>query len=97
MEFQLNEITREKIFQLLNKEIPYSVNIKTLINEKKEIFHINQKIFTNKESQKAIIIGKDGKKIKEIGIRARKDIEKKLNKRVFLDLSVVFKNNKNNS
>ena len=34
------------------------------------------------------------KKIKEIGIRSRKDIEKKLNKRVFLDLSVVFKNNK---
>ncbi len=97
MKFQLTEITREKIFQLLNKEIPYSVNIKTSINEKKAIFHINQKIFTNKESQKAIIIGKDGKKIKEIGIRARKDIEKKLNKKVFLDLSVVFKNNKKNS
>ena len=62
MKFQLTEITREKIFQLLNKEIPYSVNIKTSINEKKEIFHINQKFFTNKESQKAIIIGKDGKK-----------------------------------
>ncbi len=94
IKFQLTEITREKIFQLLNKEIPYSVNVKTLINEKKEIFHVNQKILISKESQKAIIIGKGGSKIKEIGIRARKDIERKLNKKVYLDLTVVFRNKK---
>ena len=94
IKFQLTEITREKIFQLLNKEIPYSVNVKTLINEKKEIFHVNQKILISKESQKAIIIGKGGSKIKEIGIRARKDIERKLKKKVYLDLTVVFRNNK---
>ncbi len=83
-EFIFSEITREKIFQLINKEIPYDIIVKTEINENK----ISQFIIVKKPSQKPIIIGKEGLKIKEIGIRARKDIQKKLKKKIFLELKV---------
>ena len=87
-EFLFSEITREKIFQLINKEIPYDIKIETLIDD----LNINQNIYVKKSSHKPIIIGKNGNKIKEIGIRARKDIEKKLKKKIFLNLQVKLKN-----
>ena len=58
LKFQVSEITREKIFQLLNKELPYSMKIETSINSQENIVKINQNIIINKESQKAIFIGK---------------------------------------
>ena len=94
LKFQNSEITREKIFQLLNKELPYSMKIETSINSQENIIKVNQNIIINKESQKAIFIGKKGEKIKEIGIRARKDIEKILENKVFLKLSVSLKSYK---
>ena len=97
LEFTISEITREKIFQLMNKEIPYSVKIKSKIIDKRNIIKIFQTIFVNKKSQKPILLGRNGNKIKEIGIRARKDIEKKLCKRIYLDIliSVNDKDQKN--
>ena len=89
--YRMSEITREKIFNLLNKEIPYSVKIKTKIKNEEKIVKIFQEIFVNKDSQKSIIIGKNAEKIKMIGTRSRIDIEKILKKKVFLDL-VVKKN-----
>ena len=89
--YRMSEITREKIFSLLNKEIPYSVKIKTKIKNEEKIVKIFQEIFVNKDSQKSIIIGKNAEKIKMIGTRSRIDIEKILKKKVFLDL-VVKKN-----
>jgi len=86
--YRMSEITREKIFNLVNKEIPYSVNIKTKIKNEDKIVKIFQEIFVNKDSQKSIIIGKNAEKIKMIGTRSRIDIEKLLNKKVFLDLIV---------
>ena len=86
--FRISEITREKIFNLVNKEIPYLVKIKTKIKNQEKIIKIYQEIFVNKDSQKSIIIGKNGEKIKMIGTRSRIDIEKILNKKVFLDLTV---------
>ena len=83
-EFIFSEITREKVFQLINKEIPYDISVTTEINLNK----ITQFIFVKKASQKPILIGKEGKKIKEIGMRARKDIQKKINKRIYLELKV---------
>ena len=71
------------------------MKIETSINSQENIVKINQNIIINKESQKAIFIGKKGEKIKEIGIRARKDIEKTLGKKVFLKLSVSLKSYKN--
>ena len=86
--YRISEITREKIFNLVNKEIPYLVKIKTKIKNQEKIIKIYQEIFVNKDSQKSIIIGKNGEKIKMIGTRSRIDIEKILKKKVFLDLTV---------
>ena len=88
LNFRISEITREKIFNLVNKEIPYLVKIKTKIKNEEKIIKVYQEIFVNKDSQKSIIIGKNGEKIKMIGTRSRIDIEKILNKKVFLDLTV---------
>ena len=86
--YRISEITREKIFNLVNKEIPYLVKIKTKIKNKEKIIKVYQEIYVNKDSQKSIIIGKNGEKIKMIGIKSRIDIEKILKKKVFLDLTV---------
>ena len=86
--YRISEITREKIFNLLNKEIPYLVKIKTKIKNEEKIIKVYQEIYVNKDSQKSIIIGKNGEKIKMIGTRSRIDIEKILKKKVFLDLTV---------
>ena len=86
--YRVSEITREKIFNLVNKEIPYLVKIKTKIKNQEKIIKIYQEIFVNKDSQKSIIIGKNAEKIKMIGTRSRIDIEKILKKKVFLDLIV---------
>ena len=86
--YRISEITREKIFNLINKEIPYLVKIKTKIKNEEKIIKVYQEIYVNKDSQKSIIIGKNGEKIKMIGTRSRNDIEKILKKKVFLDLTV---------
>ena len=87
LEFLLSEITREKIFELLNQELPYNIKIETEISKNK----ISQYIFVKKSSQKPIFIGKKGEKIKKIGTRSRKEMEIKLNKKIFLDLKVKLK------
>ena len=89
--FQISEITREKIFQLINKEIPYTVKIETSLQKNKKIYIIEQRILFKKTSHKSIIIGKMGDKIKEIESRARLDIEKVLKSKVFLKLNVAMK------
>ena len=91
IKFEISEITREKIFRLLNKELPYVVIVESDLIYNKKILKIFQKIYVKKESQKAIIIGKNGSKIKDIGSRARIDIEKHLKKKIFLDLKVLLK------
>ena len=89
--FQISEITREKIFQLINKEIPNTVEIKTTMKLEKKINIINQKIYVKKDSHKSIIIGKQGEKIKQIGTRSRLDIEKLIRQQVYLKLEVFKK------
>ena len=93
--FIISEITREKIFGLLNKELPYIIKISTVIEKSEKIINVYQKILIDKDSQKAIFIGRGGEKIKKIGTRARKDMENYFNKKVFLDISVVVKKIKN--
>ena len=89
LEFKLSEITREKVFRLINQEIPYSVKIETSIHRLKNLTKVNQTILVKKKSQKAILIGKRGEKIKSIGIGARLEMQKLLKKKVFLDLKVL--------
>ena len=94
LNFQISEITREKIFHLLNKEIPYSVEVNTKINNTSKIVVIDQIIYVKKKSQKSIIIGQNGKKIKMIGSRSRVEIEKLIKKKIFLNLLVKVKEKK---
>ena len=95
LKFQLSEITRERIFKFINKEIPYSVKIKTSFEILKKLVKVSQVILVKKNSQKAILIGKAGQKIKHIGTDTRPEMEKLFNKKVFLDLKVSFQSKKN--
>jgi GTP-binding protein Era len=92
--FIVAEIVREKVFMLTHEEIPYSVGvIIDYFHDEENIAKIGASIIVERDSQKAIIIGKKGKMIKEIGIMAREEIETLLNKKVFLELFVkVIKN-----
>ena len=94
LKFQLSEITREKIFKFINKEVPYSVEIKTSFETFEKLVKVSQTISVKKQSQKAILIGKAGQKIKHIGTDTRLEMEKLLKKKVFLDLKVLFSKKK---
>ncbi len=87
--FFVNEIIREKILLHYDKEIPYSVEVEVeSFKEEADLVRISAIIFVERDSQKGIIIGKAGKSIKQVGTDARKDIEKFLGKKVFLELFV---------
>ena len=93
IKFLASEITREKLFLKLKEELPYSIDVET---EKWEEFKngdikIQQVIYVLKENQKSIILGKKGQLIKEIGIEAKTELEKTLNKKVHLFLFVKLK------
>src|SRR6056297_73029 len=87
-QFIVAEMIREKMFYLLREEIPFGISV--LIEEMEErndnIMYIRSNIYVEKKSHKGIIIGKNGKMLKKIGVRARKDIEKLLQQKVYLDL-----------
>ena len=84
--FFVSEIIREKIFELCKKEIPYSsqVEIDTYLDEG-NLIRIRAVIIVERDSQRGIIIGKGGEMLKRIGTQARKDLEKFLDKKVFLE------------
>lgn len=98
--FLVSEIIREKVFLLTGQEIPYStaVVIDSFSEESNKIT-IHASIILEKTSQKGIVIGKGGHKLKSIGIAARKDIEKMIGEKVVLKLWVKVKKNwsQNNS
>ncbi|MES2454037.1 MAG: GTPase Era [Bacteroidota bacterium] len=87
--FFVSEIIREKIFTNYQKEIPYSteVIIKAFIEEE-NITRISAEIIVERDSQKNILIGKGGASLKKVGTEARKDIEKFLDQKVFLETFV---------
>lgn len=87
--FFVTEIIREKILLLYDKEIPYSAEVLVeKFEEKEHAIHIMAVVYVERDSQKGILIGKGGDKIKKVGIEARKDIEKFFGKRVYLELFV---------
>ncbi|MDA3880832.1 MAG: GTPase Era [Prolixibacteraceae bacterium] len=87
--FFVQEIIREKILLHYQKEVPYSVEIEVEeFKEDERMLSIRAIIYVNRETQKGIIIGHQGKAIKRVGIEARKDIEEFFSKKVFLDLYV---------
>ena len=89
MRFFVSEIIREKFLLYYQKEIPYSCEVAVESYEEKDgIDNISCLIFVERESQKAILIGHQGKAIKKLGIEARKDIEEFTGKRCFLSLHI---------
>ncbi|MCH8122725.1 MAG: GTPase Era [Bacteroidetes bacterium] len=88
--FFVAEIIREKIFEQFRQEIPYScqVNVVSFEERKQEKTLIHADIVIERDSQKGILIGKKGAALKQIGIRARIDIEEFLGEPIFLNLFV---------
>ncbi len=89
MRFFASEIIREKILLNYTKEVPYSVEVAIeAYRESPEMDRISATIYVARASQKGIIIGRGGAMLKKVGTEARKDLERFLDKKVFLELFV---------
>jgi GTP-binding protein Era len=87
--FFVSELIREKIFYLFQDEIPYHATVLVQeFKEKKSLVKITADIILQRETQKGIVLGHGGSMIKKLGTEARKDIEKFLERKVFLELFV---------
>ncbi len=97
--FFVSEIIREHILLLYSEEIPYSTEVAiesfkdTTTTKGEPIAHILATIYVSRESQKAIILGKQGSAIKRLGTDARRGIEEFLQRKVFLELTVKVREN----
>lgn len=97
--FFVSEIIREKILQLYHQEIPYATQVVTESFKATEttkgaaLVRIAATIYVERATQKSILIGKNGESIKKLGSNARVDLEKFLEKKVFLELFVKVKDN----
>ena len=91
--FLAMEIVREKLFRYLGKELPYAMNVEVEQFEEEEsgLFRIYIAVLVDKDSQKAILIGKGGEKLKKISTEARLDMEKLFDTKVFLKIWVKVK------
>lgn len=95
LRFIASEITREKIYERLHDELPYSSTVETEAWEEKKdgSVKITQAIFVERDSQKAIVLGKGGAQIKVLGQLARKEMEESFERRVHLFLFVKVREN----
>ena len=98
IKFLVSEIIREKALWLLQDELPHGIAVEiSRFNEDAPICEIDADIILEKASHKAIVIGKNGTMLKEIGTKARHDIEKLLAKKVMLKLFVKVREDWRNS
>ena len=98
LRFFASEIIREKILTNYDKEIPYCCEIEIdSYKEEAAIDRISATIYVARDSQKGIIIGHKGEKLKKVGQQARQDLERFLDKKVFLQLFVKVNDNWRNS
>lgn len=98
--FFVNEIVRNNALKLYEDEVPYSLEVSTLLfKEDEKIIRMSCEIIVERDSQKRIIIGSKGEAIKRLGINARKDLEAFFGKQIFIELFVKvrddWRNNKN--
>ncbi len=92
--FFVNEKIREKILNLYQQEIPYSVEVETEVFDfKDKILKLSSVIYVERETQKGILIGHNGESIKKLGVEARKDLENFFNKKIHLELYVKVNKN----
>ncbi len=95
--FIVSEIIRKEVFELYKKEVPYSTHIEIIsFKNEEKLLSIYCYVYVESESQKMIILGKNGSKIKIIGTNSRKKIEKMYDKKVFIDLTVKVLKWRNN-
>lgn len=98
LDFLMSELVREKVYELTYEELPYSVATRTKSYEEREdedLMEIYVDIYVVRESQKGIVIGEGGEKIKQIGQRAREELESLVGSKVYLDLKVKVAKNWN--
>ncbi len=96
--FMVSELIREKALWLLQDEIPHGIGVEILKFEEGDVVSIDADIICEKQTHKQIIIGAKGEMLKDIGTRARLDMEKLLGKKVYLNLFVkVRKDWRNNN
>jgi GTP-binding protein Era len=87
--FFVSEIIREKILLYYDKEIPYSVEVSIeSFKEEPKIIRIRAVIYVERESQKGIIIGKEGKALKKVATEARRSLERFFDKKIYLETFV---------
>jgi GTP-binding protein Era len=94
VEVMIAEFIREKILRSTHDEVPHAVGVAIddmTYDDKKDLYSIWSVIYVERDSQKGIIIGKGGEKLKAIGTEARVDLERLLAGKVFLNLSVKVK------
>ncbi len=92
--FIIAELIREKVLLLTREEIPHSVAVvieQLELREDRDVLYINALIYTERDSQKAILIGKNGDLLKRVGILARRDIESLFGSKAFLELWIKVK------
>lgn len=89
------EIVREKCFEFCHQEVPYNIAVRSILFDEtsKKVPHVSLEIVVAKDNHKGMVIGKGGENLKRIGSEARKDIEKILGEKVFLDLKVSYREN----
>lgn len=96
--FFVTEIIREKILLYYDKEIPYSVEVVVeQFKEEEKSIHINAVIYVERDSQKGIIIGKEGKALKKVATEARRSLEQFFEKNIYLETFVKVDKNWRNS
>lgn len=93
--FIVSELVREKVLLLTREEVPHSVAVvvESMKRDEYDKIHVQATIIVERSSQKGIIIGKGGSMLKDIGIKARKDIENLLGNKVYLELWVKVQKN----
>jgi GTP-binding protein Era len=90
--FLAAELVREKLFRRLGEELPYGLTVEIeRFKEERNVLHIHALIWVEKSSQKPIVIGRKGERLKQIGRDARIDMEKMFGHKVFLQLWVKIK------
>lgn len=92
----IEEFVREQVYRLLHKEIPYAVAVKVREMERAErsgLLHVEAEIYVERKSQRGILVGKGGSRIKKIGELSRKEIERRLGEQIYLGLKVGIKPN----
>ena len=87
--FLISELIREQVFQNIGQEVPYAVAVEIeKLEDTKKLLRVEAIIWVEKDSQKSIVIGKGGAQLKVIGSKARSEIERLYNKRVYLNVWV---------